>query len=796
MLAAVSIASPEWWLGAVALLAAGVVAIWTAYSAAGRIALRGKLAKSLKLLAITLLAFCLVEPVWSGLLAKPQANLFVLLVDNSRSLSVKSSQTESLAERTRRLLTPTDDANWLTRLDQDFSLQRVVFDNRVRQVSDFQSLDWSGDRSALKAALVELSKRFQGRPIGGVILVSDCRPTDLAESEFASLAAECRALGPIFPVVLQESSRLPDVSLENVTVSETSFEDAPVTVQCDARVVGLKSSDDLEISCQLVGQDGKVVEEQTQTINGEKAVFRFQLRPTTSGLAFYDLIASLTPKTPGKQPTTEESCRENNRRTVVVNRGATRHRVLYLSGRPNWDFKFLRRAIDEDDLVDLVAMIRIAKREAKFDFRGRDGQSSNALFRGFKGETDEETERYDEPVLVRLNTQSPDELRAGFPKTAEELFGFDALVLDDIEAQFFTRDQLTLLERFVSERGGGLMMVGGAESYSSGSYERSPVADILPVYLDRATYPDEDSQLKLDLTREGWLQTWTRLRSTEETERERLQRMPQFTTLNPVRGIKPGASILATVSSSNGTRWPALVTQQFGRGHSAALLLGDLWRWQLHSTNDATDDLAKAWRQTIRWLVADVPHRLQLRTESEVGGIVDAVRISVRAVDAEFHPLDNARIRLHVAGAGAKDASSLVTNVVELEAEPSDSESGLYSAVFTPPSHGGWSVKARAQDSEGKELAVEETGWVHDPLSEELKTLGVDSHFLKSLAVATGGRVVPEEDLSQFVAELRQESMPVMQAWSMPLWDHPSVFAIVLACLIGEWTLRRVNGLA
>ena len=33
-----------------------------------------------------------------------------------------------------------------------------------------------------------------------------------------------------------------------------------------------------------------------------------------------------------------------------------------------------------------------------------------------------------------LNTRDPLELQAGFPKTAEELFNYQALVLDDLEA--------------------------------------------------------------------------------------------------------------------------------------------------------------------------------------------------------------------------------------------------------------------------------------------------------------------------------------------------------------------------
>ena len=69
------------------------------------------------------------------------------------------------------------------------------------------------------------------------------------------------------------------------------------------------------------------------------------------------------------------------------------------------------------------------------------------------------------PVLRPLNTRDQFELRGGFPKTAEELYAYEAVVLDDLEAQFFTADQMSLLQKFVSERGGGLLMLGGAESF-------------------------------------------------------------------------------------------------------------------------------------------------------------------------------------------------------------------------------------------------------------------------------------------------------------------------------------------
>ena len=37
----------------------------------------------------------------------------------------------------------------------------------------------------------------------------------------------------------------------------------------------------------------------------------------------------------------------------------------------------------------------------------------------------------------------------------------------------------------MSQRGGGLLMLGGLDSFAEGKYDRTPVGDLLPVYLDR-----------------------------------------------------------------------------------------------------------------------------------------------------------------------------------------------------------------------------------------------------------------------------------------------------------------------
>ena len=88
--------------------------------------------------------------------------------------------------------------------------------------------------------------------------------------------------------------------------------------------------------------------------------------------------------------TSTEATLANNSRVLVVNRGKGPYRILYVAGQPKWEFKFMNRALAEDDQIQLASLIRVAKREPKFDFRGRTGESSNPLFRGFDNQPKDE----------------------------------------------------------------------------------------------------------------------------------------------------------------------------------------------------------------------------------------------------------------------------------------------------------------------------------------------------------------------------------------------------------------------
>ena len=773
------------WLPAVAIfgVVAVVIVVWSYWHSSNRFGFRC-FAATLKITGIAALLFCLLEPLFSGVRPRPGANLFVVLADDSQSLQVHDADhKKSRGAELKELLQ--SDRPWQVRLQQDFDIRNYRFGSNVEALTDFQELAFQGNRSALVTSLRQITERFQERNLAGVILFSDGNGTDIS-TELGDWSPEV----PIYPVILGTDQPARDLRVQLTSVRQTNFEQAPITIHGEVKAYGWEGE---KIVVDVLNDQGEVLDElQTTALgNGKPLEVRFKLRPQKSKLDFYHLqvrqsgTKSEIKKARQKNP---EATLSNNQRIVAVDRGGGPYRILYVSGRPNWEFKFLRRALQKDNEVDVLGLIRIARREPKFDFRSRDGESTNPLFRGFGNQKDEDAEQYDQPVLLRVGTKDAEELRDGFPKSADELFRYHAIILDDLEAGFFDTSQLTLLLEFVRHRGGGFLMLGGQESFIKGGYQKTLLNDLMPVYLERQNGPPtEEAAYQLLLTREGWLEPWVRIRSTEAAERERLSTMPAFQTINPVRGHKPGSVVLMRAVDQQGKQLPALVARSYGQGRSAALLVGDLWRWSLKRATPKEDDLPKVWRQTLRWLVADVPQRIEIETRAIQGSGTWGQDIVIQVKDAEYHPLDNATVQIKVI---QPDKSS-----IDLTAEPSDLRAGEYHKAFVPRQSGAYRVVATVVSPDGSRLGKREAGWVSEPAADEFLDLEPNREILTRLAERSGGEVLSPDDLDQFVKDLPNRKIPVTEPWVYPLWHRTWIFFFAMFCLCTEWGLRRWKGL-
>ena len=772
------------WLVAAILAVAAVVLVWGYRKSP----LRGVTkwgAMVCKLGAWGLLVFCLTDPVWSRKQPKTGENEVVIVADNSASLQVaETSGGMTRSESIREALGKDAQSppSWLDELGRMFRVKTQIVDERLQNVADFTKLDFTGTKSELERALQTLRGGAESRT-AAVVLITDGNPTDKSDPTDPKAGNV-----PVFPVLVGKDEPAPDLRIVEHSVTQTSFEDTPVTIT--ARITG-KGFVGKEVAVAVFDEAGKVVmtEKLKLAKDGEAQTLRLKVPAVKPGISFFRLVALEATllkqiEKDAWKALSKEATLANNERYIAVDRGAGPYRVLYVSGRPNWEYKFMRRALAGDTEVQIPSLIRIAKREPKFEWRGRKGETSNPLFRGFGDQG--VAQRYDQPVLTRLGTKDAKELSAGFPKTAEELMGeYRAIILDDIEAAFFTQEQMNLMERFVSERGGALLMLGGQESYQQGGYDHTPVGRMLPVYLDRISQSPAIENGRFDLTREGWLEPWTRVRAGREEDEKRLAEMPGFFSVNQTFSIKPGASVLATIKAGEeATTFPALAAQRFGEGRVASVMIGDLWRWGMRD-EDARKDLDKAWRQLMRWLVVDVPDKIQFTAVPDA----ERMKLEVRVRDASFRAQDDAVVKIEVTGPGGKKS--------ELFAEPSLKEAGLFEAEFYSRETGAY--RAVATVSSAAEIAKVETkatGWVHDPLAAEFASLKPGREWADRVAKESGGWVLSLADLPNLPEILKDIRVPVEETITTPFWHAPWVFAVVLGLLSAEWYLRRKGGMA
>ena len=125
------------------------------------------------------------------------------------------------------------------------------------------------------------------------------------------------------------------------------------------------------------------------------------------------------------EPLEGEENKNNNTVTRMVSADPTRPRILYIEGEPKWEFKFIRRAIDEDKTLQLATLLRTTQNK-----------------------------------IYRQGIETESEMEQGFPATVDELFKFQGIIVGGVEANYFTPTQLELLKQFVDRRGGGLLWLG------------------------------------------------------------------------------------------------------------------------------------------------------------------------------------------------------------------------------------------------------------------------------------------------------------------------------------------------
>ncbi|HEU5208322.1 MAG TPA: glutamine amidotransferase [Longimicrobiales bacterium] len=691
---------------------------------------------ALRVAVLAILGFCLLRPQLILSTVVPQQNHVALLVDDSRSMRITDGG-EPRAASAQRVLAP--DGALLQALSDRFRVRQYAFSDAARRLDDVASLSFAGERTRLAPALDRARAELASLPVAGIVVVSDGGESDaaaLAESLLALRAAGA----PVYAVGVGREHVDRDIELSRAG--------APAEV-----LQGATLATDL-----VVAQRGYAGERVDITVEDEgRIVARESIELPRDGEPL-PVRVSFTAEQPGARrftfriaPRDDERIPENNVQDMLIHVRDAREKILYFEGEPRFEMKFLRRAVEEDENLQLVVLQRTAENR-----------------------------------FMRLAVDSAGELAGIFPRTRDELFRYRALVLGSVEASFFTHDQLQMIADFASERGGGLLVLGGPRSLAEGGWAGTPVADVLPVTLPQQADASYFEEIAIRPTRDGAAHAVTRLVASADSAAAIWQRLPPLTLFNRVGRAKPGASVLLTGEGDDGDHI-VLAAQRYGRGLSVVFTPHDSWLWQMHA-DVPVDDMSHEtfWRQMLRWLVDGVPRQVIAAVEQDRVSAGEPVRLSAQVDDERYIGVNGAEVVARVTAPSGETSEVPLAWTIDRD--------GAYAASFAAGEEGLHRVDVVAT-IDGRTITGEPAWFRVAPGMGEYFDAGMHVDLLRRIAEETGGRYYTLDQVDQLPEDLAVAGHGATVVETRELWDMPILFLLMLGLVGAEWGMRRRWGL-
>src|SRR5215470_10566638 len=593
---------------------------------------------ALRALTFTVLAFIFLRPVLEIKSVLPQESYIAVVIDNSESMKIKD---DGQVARSEQLQKEFEATNFIKRLQDKFKVRIYRFDNTAERIDRPDQLTFAGKRTKLEAATDLLQQELGTVPLSGVVLITD--GADNASKQWTESLAKVETKPiPFYTVGVGSESVIRDAEVVKVSAPRSTLKESTAVVDISYRSHGFSGRK----GTIYVRENGVLLKSEQVTLpaDGEIAETTLDLPVKNEGTRLF----SFSLQAP------DDRIPENNDLNALVEIKNDHPQILYIEGEPRWEFKFLRRAMQDDPNLRLVTLLR---------------SSQNKFYR--QGIDKEEM------------------LSEGFPKKKEDLFAFKGLIFGSIESTFFSQDQLKNVVDFVSNRGGGYLMMGGRNSFSGGRYENSPLADILPVQLSSGDRTPIIGRLKINVTDYGRTHPLMKLTPDPNANVKQWSELPPLNDYNKTVDAKVGAIVLARgQAEERGSADPILLAyQRYGRGRTMALTTGSTWRWQMQMDHqDQTYELF--WKQILRWLVNTSPDPVMINSDKDTYLPGDAVHLSADVSNKSFERMNNAKV------------VAKVTNPDGLtEAIPLDwngSAEGAYQAELNATAQGVYNIEVEA----------------------------------------------------------------------------------------------------
>jgi hypothetical protein len=770
--------APPLWVVVLVIVPIAVLYVAAIYRREGASASRNaKVALgALRFAVVALLLLVLFQPVSESKVYAVSRSTVGVLVDESLSMDraeeYESGLAASLAkaagipenevnstsrtELVRKVL-KRQDVDLLADLQKRVDVRLYGFATSPRSISSIdetlsQPNEPSRGGTAIGDALLAALSELRHRQLAGLVVVTDGQSNLGKDPQEVAAAAQASDAVPIHTVAVGNPSEPRNVAVLAVDAPDAAMveETIPVAVSLDAR--GFPNEPGEIVVTNKPTGESLAKHDFTLGPHGGQQTETLFFKPMHEG--DYLLEVKFVPK-PGEQFT------DDNVRTVPLRVQPEVIKVLYVEGRPRWQYRYLKDVLLRAPNVKAQCLLT----SAAVDF------------------IQESTK--DVPALTRL------------PPTRKDLFQYDVIILgdvapDDVDAlhsRASTEELLNEIKEFVT-LGGGFVMIAG-QLHSPRDYRDTPIADLLPVEIGD---PDEERSNVHDKGQfRPHLPDWelphrivtleTDVAKNKKLLEDAEYGLPAMWWYQPVRRAKPGAETILVHPTNRNQFGPhvLMAATRVPAGRTLYVGFDETWRWRMPYADRYTE---RFWRAAIRDVaiqkLRSSDKRFDLRTDKERYNLGDPVELQVRVFDDDFRPAHADHQIVHFQRADRPAEEVTVAKQDE----------GTYAKTLRADLPGSWRLWLEDPSQAGKRLS-QRTIEVQVPMLEFVNP-SLDKARLEAIASASGGKCVRLDELPALLAGLSGSANRVpIRTERRDLWDRAEVLVVVVMLLSIEWILRK-----
>ena len=639
--------------------------------------------------------------------------------------------------------------------------------------------DISAMSTNIAAALEKASTDIPPGQLAGILLLSDGRH-NTADSPDNVARRLGQAKVPVCCVAMGSAQKPPrDAAVVEARIPDTVYLEDRVQADIELKFDNLAGE---KLTVKLM--DGKQqVDSRIIEVKSASAREKIQLfdTPKTIGSHSYKVII---------EGVAEEVETRNNEFSAPVNVSDDRLKLIYIEGRPRWEFRYLKNL-----------------------FTGRDSSVKMQYLLFHPDQLAGQPQRPPVPASVKRPISEAE--ASVLPASDEEWMKFDVIILGDIDPAELGLDAQKSIRKFVEERGGSLVLIAG-QSFMPRAYASSPIGELSPATVRTDEIPlvaAPEESFHIELTQEGKEHPIMRLSSIPGDNTALWSSLPPIYWRHPIMSAKPAAAVLAYAMPFNPPDFlkrksssevpdaetqrkrrqfelqnALIISQNYALGKVILMNFDESWRLRYRN-----GDLYhhKFWGQVLRWATADKirfgSEHVRIAAGQSRYGSDENITVRARLIRPDFSPLMGAAPLLRVMD-GTREVARK-----NLRLEPNSP--GVYQAGLGKLPVGNYSLeldpKGLPAELEGELKAARAGFAVCNSSPSELVELAVDSEILKRLASLSGGLVAEPAMAQSLLGQFGPPSLTQTERNEIALWNSWLMLLLLVCCLSAEWILRK-----